>query len=95
MTNPPVPVVPSPTGGGFLAALLGAGLVGFLLMLAIVVVAFVLNAWIAGIWLRLLVRFHRGWFDREYARARGVWGPNVPPSPEGRRFLRERGPRDW
>jgi hypothetical protein len=93
-----MPATPS-SGGSVLSALFGFGLVGFLLGLVFLVAALVFSAWVSGWWLRMLVRFHRGWFDREYARARGGWvPPRVPPSSEGRNFLnreRRRGPRDW
>ncbi len=87
-----------------LGPLLAAGLVGFLFALAFIAAAFVFSAWLMGWWLRMLVRFHRSWFDREYGRAHEGWTPpRMPPSPEGRRFMtREqpptrpgRGPRDW
>jgi hypothetical protein len=101
----PVPLPATPgNGGDVVGALLTAGLVGFFVALAFIAVCFVFSAWLMGWWLRVLVRFHRDWLDREYGRARGSWTQSkTPPSPEGRRFMARglnpdqpgRGPRDW
>lgn len=83
--TPDPTVAPVGATGGIFAGLLGAGIAGFVLAAVVYVLLFIFAAWLTGWFLRLMVRFHRSWFDREYARMRGQ---AAMPS-------RRRGPRDW
>lgn len=78
-TDPSNPVLP---------ALFGGTALGILGVVILWIIVFVVSAWLFGLWLRLLVRFHQRFFDREYARMRGDYRPPARPS------RGSRGPRD-
>lgn len=52
----------------------GSGLVGLALFVGLIIGGFVLSAWIMSLYLRLVIRFSRRTFDREYRYMRGDYG---------------------
>jgi len=88
----------------FLGVFVGTGLIGMLVTLGFVALAFVLSAFITALWIRLILVFMRKALDREYGRMRMAGNGFTPgraslaptPAPQTPMPLRnEGGPRDW
>jgi len=88
-----------------LALFVGTGIVGLLITLGSIAIAFVISAFFTALWVRLILVFMRKALDREYGRMRAAGlgfdprGASTQISPMSRQApppLRdERGPRDW
>lgn len=57
----------------------GAGLAAFFLSLALIVVGFVVSAWLTSLFVRLVLFFMRSALNGEYDRMRGTRFRDIPP----------------
>jgi len=53
---------------------MGAGLLALLVWIGVVIVGFIVSAFLASLWIRLVITFMRKTLDREYGLARGAGG---------------------
>ena len=89
---------PSPSIPSFVVE---SGILGLAVFIGLVVAAFVASAFIASLWVRLVITFMRKTLDREYGRLRTASsfdpGKAVRPArPSAPMPLRtDQGPRDW
>jgi hypothetical protein len=79
--------------------LVGTGIVGLLISIGVVIVGFVISAFITSLWVRLIIAFMRKTLDREYGRMRtaglGFTPGTAQPQPGPITPLRnDEGPRD-
>lgn len=92
-TDPSTPVI---------GALVGTGIIGLLITLGSVALAFVLSAFFTALWVRLILVFMRKSLDREYGRMRMAahgYEPGraslAPAGPSTSPLRNSDGPRDW
>jgi len=85
-----------------IGALVGTGIIGLLITLGFVTLAFVLSAFFTALWVRLILVFMRKALDREYGRMRMI-GQGFEPGrltvphldPPSTPLRNDQGPRDW
>jgi len=88
--------------------LFGTGIIGLFISLGVIVLGFVLSAFITALWVRLILVFMRKALDREYGRMRMIglgFSPGRPPAPAQvappmapgppMPLRPQDGPRDW
>jgi phosphate/sulfate permease len=70
---------------------LGFGILALVIYIAIIIVGFIISAFIAALWIRLIIRFMRKTLDREYRYMRGDYFTDQRPRADQPPV----GPRNW
>jgi hypothetical protein len=73
----------------FLAPFVGAGIVALIFSLVILVLGFIVSAFVMSLYIRMVIRFMRRSLDREYRYMRGQYPAPAP------RVERGPSPQDW